>query len=90
MLGGLSLDGSRITLNPETMLHGLAVKNLEMLHVQPYCIASLAATLSFWSRSSMDVAWMYISSTYLSRCVPRPEYNLSVFALKASPELDKP
>ena len=73
MLKGLRPDGSRTTLNPDTILHGLAAKNFEMLHMQPYCMASLAAILSFRSRSSIDVAWMYMSSTCLSRCFPRPE-----------------
>ena len=47
MLGGFSPEGSRIILNPDTMLLVLAAKNFEMLHVQPYWIASLAAILNF-------------------------------------------
>ena len=33
MLGGLRPDGSRTTLSPDTILHSLAAKNFEMLHM---------------------------------------------------------
>ena len=54
MLGGLRPDGSRTTLNPDTLLHGLTAKNFEILHVQPYCMASLAATLSLGGLSESE------------------------------------
>ena len=47
MLRGLRPEGSRTTLNPDTILHDLVAKNFEMLQVQPYCMASLVATLNF-------------------------------------------
>ena len=47
MLGGFRLDGSKTTLNPDTMLDGLVVKNFEMDHVQPYSMASFVAILNF-------------------------------------------
>ena len=52
MLGGLRPDGSNTTLNPDTMFDGLAAKNFDIDQVQPNSIASLAAILSFLSRSS--------------------------------------
>ena len=73
MLGGFKPDGSKTTLDPNTILDGLAAKNFEMDHVQLYSMASFAATLSFWSRSSIEVPWIYMSSTCLRRCLPSPE-----------------
>ena len=41
MRGGFRLDGSKTTLNPDTILDGLAAKNFEMDYIQPYSMHSV-------------------------------------------------
>ena len=41
--GGLIPEGSRTTLNPDTILQGLPAKNLDILQVHPNSMASFAA-----------------------------------------------
>ena len=54
--GGFIPERSRATLNPDTILHGLAAKKLDILYVHPNSLASLAATFNFLSKSSIETA----------------------------------
>ena len=65
--GGFIPEGSRTTLNPETILQGLPAKHLDILQVHPNSMASCAAIFSLESRSFIETAWMYMSSTCFKR-----------------------